>query len=186
MDGETIRLMVVACGAVLAGLLGALIAGAFNSQNTQATIEAARVAAETQREADREVEHDRWLRDRRLEAYVDFVNEVRDLDTYIHDLATGLSNDHAGLVQSAKQLNGLQVRLLAPADVSGAASEVMAGIQGLIRALTAKEMAGAIDDPSFNAASELLIEKIAKLERLASQDLGVVRGGPTEAGMTTV
>jgi hypothetical protein len=72
MEGETIRLVVEACGAIIAGLAGALIAGAFNSENTQATIAAAREASDAQREHDRNLEHDRWLRNRRVEIYSNF------------------------------------------------------------------------------------------------------------------
>jgi hypothetical protein len=82
MDGETIRLVATATGAVIAGLGGAGIAGWFNRSNTMATI----AAAELQASLDREQEHAQWLRDRKVKSYAAFLSQVRDLELALSNL----------------------------------------------------------------------------------------------------
>ncbi|WP_026536950.1 hypothetical protein [Arthrobacter sp. 9MFCol3.1] len=173
MDGETIRLIVVACGAIVAGLLGALIAGAFNSRNTLATIEAARVAAEAQRDADREVEHERWLRDRRVEVYSKFLEEAHDLGLHVAWLGMGYSNDTSELAKKARNLSLLNLRVLAPTVVLDAAQDVMRSTTALTTELLAIKERTASSTEAYDAATKRFNEYLALLEVRISNDLGI-------------
>lgn len=76
MDPETIRLIVTASGAVIAGLGGAGITGWINRKNTTATLHATRQTHEDQWLRTHAREHEVWLRDRREESYVAFFDEA--------------------------------------------------------------------------------------------------------------
>ncbi|OAE01878.1 hypothetical protein [Arthrobacter sp. OY3WO11] len=173
MDGETARLIVVALGAIIAGIAGQLIAGAFNSRNTIANIEAARVAAETQREADRDVEHDRWLRDRKVEVYSKFLEEVHELELSIAEAKVGYAGDGPGLSKKARNLSLLNLRVLAPRLVVEAAQEVVQSLRNLIVELISVKDRSAPDEAAFHAATEDFRDKVTLLELRISKDLGI-------------
>lgn len=168
MDQETIRLLVVACGTIAAGLLGATIAGAYNSRNTLATIEAARVAAE----ADRAAEHDRWLRDRKVDIYSKFLEEVHELRLSVAEVKVGYSKDTGKLVQQARNLSLLHLRVLAPRLVFDAAQDVMQSISDLTTELIAVKERSAPDLRTYEAAADDFREKVTLLELTISRDLG--------------
>ena len=172
MDGETIRLIVVALGAIIAGLSGSLIAGAFNSQNTQATIEAARQAAQEQREADAETEQTRWLRDRLVQSYAKFLRQVQDLNNTLHDVhEEDDAADPSRLPESMATLAGDELMLIAPKPVKAAVGEVMMAVRQL--AFLNATVSDAKERKSqFEAASDDLASKYQKLARLMREDLG--------------
>lgn len=173
MDGETIRLIVVACGAITAGLGGALIAGAFNSQNAAATIAAAREAAAAQREADREMEHDRWLRDRKVEVYSRFLEEVHELQLSIAEIQVGFSKDTAAVVKKARGLSSLNLRVLAPRLVVEAAQDVIESIRVMMTSLISIKDGSAPNKDGYYAATEDFQEMVTLLELRISEDLGI-------------
>lgn len=173
MDGETIRLIVVACGAITAGLGGALIAGAFNSQNTAATIAAAREAAEAQREADREMERDRWLRDRKVEVYSKFLDEVHELGLSVAEVQVGFSKDTGVLIKKARDLSLLNLRVLAPRLVVDAAQDVIKSIKVMMTELISIKDRSAPNTDGFRAAAEDFNKKVTLLELRISRDLGI-------------
>ncbi|MCP9000354.1 hypothetical protein NFC73_11535 [Pseudarthrobacter sp. RMG13] len=174
MDGETIRLIVVALGAIIAGLSGSLIAGAYNSQNTLATIEAARLAAETELEAGREMEHDRWLRDRKIDAYTALINQFRELDQMVREHHSGIYlKGTFDIVQASRNINTLEVRLLAPVNVSAAVADVILAMQERFDIFIEDAQKEAPDSSAFDTATEKLVQKMDRLERLISEDLGV-------------
>lgn len=157
----------------MAGLAGALIAGAFNSENTQATIEAARVAAETAHEADRQVEHDRWLRDRKVDVYSKFLEEAHELRLSVAELQVGYAKDTAELVKKARNLSLLHLRVLAPRLVLDAANDVMKSISTLTTELIAIKQRSAPDMKAYESAADDFREKITLLELRISSDLGI-------------
>lgn len=69
MDTETLRLIVTATAAVVAGLGGATLTAVINRKNTKDTLASARLANEEQWEQTQHREHALWLRDQKLEAY---------------------------------------------------------------------------------------------------------------------
>lgn len=173
MDGETIRLIVVACGAIIAGLGGALIAGAFNSRNTLATIEASREAAETQREADREVEHDRWLRDRKVEAYTKYLADVHELELTIAEIRVGLKKDTAAVMEKARALSLLSLRVLAPRLVNEAAGDVVTAIKNIINVMPETLASGQGAYQPYEDAVKEFNSSVTLLELRIAEDLRI-------------
>lgn len=173
MDGETIRLIVVALGAIIAGITGHVVAGAFNSQNTLATIEAARLAAEAKHAADRDIEHDRWLRDRKVEVYSKFLEELHELRLSIAEVQVGYIRDTDGLVKKARDLSLLQMRVLAPRLVYEAAQDASGSVRNLLDELMAIKARKAESTKSYDAAVEDFQEKVVLLELRVSNDLGI-------------
>lgn len=173
MDGETIRLIVVACGAVLAGLSGALIAGAYNSRNTLATIEAARVAAETQREADREVEHDRWLRDRKVVVYANLLAQLQAMDLEIQTLHLRPNQiDMNKLTNMSKELGNDELMLLAPTEIRAAIGPAWRELRGMIALLQTAQPSDEQKD-QFEALADDFLTHFKALQVLLRADLGV-------------
>jgi hypothetical protein len=173
MDGETIRLIVVALGAIAAALLAQIVAGAFNSRNTIATIEAARLAAEARREADRDVEHDRWLRDRKIEVYSKFLEEVHDLELFMADVAVGTSKDAEGLLKKTRNLPLLQMRVLAPKRVQQAAEDVTMSMTATVIELIGIKTRSSDDEEAYKNARKDFEKKLELLEQWISEDLGI-------------
>lgn len=169
VDQETIRLIVVACGAVTAGLAGALIAGAFNSQNTLATIQAARDVAEAQQEADRDLEQSRWLRDRKVEVYAECLEKARELDLAISAVAAGIESDTARVATLSRSLSAGHLHLYASDEVKEAVSGVRQAfppaLQGLMASLKGE------GKEQFEAASQELIRAIQDCEVTVREDL---------------
>jgi hypothetical protein len=172
MDGETIRLIVVACGAIAAGLGGALIAGAFNSRNTVATIEAARVAAHEQREADSEAAQIRWLRDRKVVAYATFLAQVKEMDLLYSDMRTSPASDISRLPEIAADLTKDELMLIAPERIRNAIGVVFSGI-GAMGAPFRDMAAGDERSAALEAAVGDFTIKYQNLASLMRQDLGV-------------
>ncbi|WP_284984456.1 hypothetical protein [Arthrobacter sp. efr-133-TYG-118] len=173
MDGETIRLIVVACGAIAAGLCGALIAGAFNSQNTLATIEGARVAAEAQREHEQELEQAQWLRERKVEVYTDHLAKLHELELAIAETKMDYRPSGAPPIATlSRNLSStLSIRLFAPDQVQVALAEltkVVVSIMNVMQVSDAPER-----DALYEQATGLFNQKAGELERLIRQDLGV-------------
>jgi hypothetical protein len=175
MDGETIRLIVVACGAIAAGLGGALIAGAFNSRNTLATIQAAKEEAEAQREHERKLGHAQWLRDRKVDVYSKFLEEVHDLELAAVNLYLGSRKDMNETLQRAGVLSVLHFRVLAPKPVWLAALRVALSISTLTEALVAVKQRSAPETEAFDKASKAVREHIMHLEQVCSTDLEIER-----------
>lgn len=133
MDGETIRLIVVACGATAAGLGGALIAGAFNSQNTLSTIEAAKAQWDRDRSAqheqwnrDRAAEHEKWLRDRKVQSYAKFLHQVQDMNNMLHDVhEDDDAADTSRLPETMAGLAGDELMLISPEQIKTVVGEVI-------------------------------------------------------------
>lgn len=173
MDGETIRLMIVAFGSIAAGLGGAVIAGAYNSRNTLATIEAARTAAETRREADQDVEHDRWLRDRKIEVYSKFLEEVHELRLSLAEVQVGFHQDTNEVVKKARDLSLLHLHVLAPRLVLAAAQDVMKSIRSLMDQLISIKERTAQNTEAYDAEADDFREKVTLLELRISDDLGI-------------
>lgn len=165
--------MVVACGAIAAGLGGAIIAGAFNSRNTLATIEAARETAEAQRKHDRELEHAQWLRDRKVDVYSKFLEEVHHLEFAMLNLYLGSRKDLNETLQRAGVLSVLHFRVLAPQPVWLAALRVALSISTLTDALVAVKQRRAPDTEAFEEAAKAVHENITHLEQVCSTDLEI-------------
>ncbi|MDN4611460.1 hypothetical protein [Arthrobacter burdickii] len=176
MDGETIRLIVVACGAIIAGLGGALIAGAFNSGNTQATIEAARAAAAEQREADRELEHAQWLRDRKIDVYMAYIRKLHSVEIAIAAMKDGIENPGiASITAAVKELfdMSLTMRILAPDNVANTAREVTQILRKIVVAAPdALQLAPEPYEP-YETAVVNFRETMVLLELQVAADLGV-------------
>ncbi|MHA7209673.1 hypothetical protein [Arthrobacter sp. MDT1-65] len=173
MDQETIRLLVAAIGAVIAGLGGAFIAGDFNRRNTKASIKAAAEQAEAARRHDEVLEHAQWLRDRKVAAYQSFISQVREIDQLVGELYAGVNiKGTFDLVLAARKVNTLDIRLLAPEDVWRAAIEAMKATQQLAQVFIDKQESDQ-SRVDFDAASNVVAEKLEALERLVSHDLRV-------------
>lgn len=83
MDAETIRLIITAGAAVIAGLGGAALTAIINRKNTKDTLASARLSNEEQSQRTLEREHATWLRDKKQEAYIDFLTLAESM---IHQL----------------------------------------------------------------------------------------------------
>jgi hypothetical protein len=166
MDGETIRLVATAAGAVIAGLGGAWMAGRYNSKNTRATIEAARVQAEL----DRDQEHTRWLRDRKVRCYADFLGQARDVGLA---LAT-LHKEDASKTRQLKEIAVISDELLiiAPRHIYDQAMKVMTSVSAIVHASMPNPDRTA-RDAAYDAAHRGFVGEYMGLERLIRKDLGV-------------
>ncbi|BCW78312.1 hypothetical protein [Arthrobacter sp. NicSoilC5] len=175
MDQETIRLIGTLMGAVIAGLGGALIAGGYNRKNTQATIEASkdqwnrdRSAQHEQWQRDRASEHEKWLRDRKVDAYVNFLLQLRVLVGSAHDIKVGNLKDEIDSVvqERSNALETLHMELFAPEHVQKCALDTIGLAYDLINAAKAKDLMKEIHlDVTFD-------QKSIELERLIRLDLG--------------
>lgn len=173
MDGETIRLIVVACGTLSAGVGGALIAGAFNSRNTLATIEGARVAAAAKREHEQELEQAQWLRERKVEVYSDHLAKLHELELAIAETKMGYRPSGAPpITELARNLSStLSIRLFAPDQVQVALSELTKIVVSIMKVMQVSDVPER--DALFEQATGLFNQKTGELERLIRQDLGV-------------
>lgn len=72
------------------------------------------MAAEMERRADRDVEHDRWLRDRKVDVYTKFLEEVHDLELSSAEIRVAFRNDTGAVVEKTRKLSLLHMRVLAP------------------------------------------------------------------------
>ena len=171
MDGETIRLIVVALGGIVAGVSGSVITGAFSSQNTESTIAAARHAAETQREAYRDMEHERWLRDRKVQCYTNFLSHLRALDMLVSDFHDRKQLDVERVTAMTHTLANDELMLIAPRHIYNFAGLVLADAVAIVRAATAAHI-DAEQSSAYRGAVDDFIAKYSALERLIRQDLG--------------
>ncbi|UZX02488.1 hypothetical protein F8G81_07550 [Arthrobacter sp. CDRTa11] len=73
MDAETIRLIITAAAAVVAGIGAATLTAVINRKNTKDTLASAREVAEEQRREMQNREHAVWVRDQKQEAYTNFL-----------------------------------------------------------------------------------------------------------------
>lgn len=83
MDAETIRLIITASVALIAGLGGAGVTAAINRRNTIDTLAASRLVAETQLRETQNREHAVWLRDQKQEAYTAFMVLAQSLQQQV-------------------------------------------------------------------------------------------------------
>ncbi|WP_394770610.1 hypothetical protein [Lacisediminihabitans sp.] len=165
MDGETVRLITIAASAVVAGLGGAWIAGSFNRRNSEAAI----AAAELQWDQSRNLEHRQWLRERKREAYADFLGKARDIDLTLSELDAGLRRDAGLMADTTRALTTAHLHLYAPEDVQAIAADVLQAIQRAASALHREPEAGL--GTEFKSASGNLVAMIHKLERAIRADL---------------
>ncbi|MEV7572631.1 hypothetical protein AB0P28_05950 [Pseudarthrobacter sp. NPDC089323] len=172
MDQETIRLIVVALGAVIASLSAQLIAGAFSSQNTAATIAATREAAEAQREADRDTEHDRWLRDRKVVAYANFMSQLKEIDLLIQDTHKfpEMANDEK-LSELLAKLTSDELMLLIPKKVESGIMDIIFAVRAMI-AVTLQHPAGEERLAAYEAAAQNFATQYNALRTCIRKDLG--------------
>lgn len=173
MDGETTRLFVTALLAVVAGLGGALIAGAFNSENTRTAIYAARQSAQEQREAERQSEHDRWLRDRKVDAYTKYLADVHELELIIAEIRVGLKKDTGQVLEKARALSLLSLRVLAPRLVNEAAGEVVTSIKNIIKVMPETLASGHSEYQPYETAVDDFNSNVTLLELRIAKDLGI-------------
>jgi hypothetical protein len=175
MDGETIRLIVVACGTIVAGLAGALIAGAFNSRNTLATIEAARLAAQEQRDADIEAEHPRWLRDRKVELYTELVGAAYTVRNALGEIKVGVRKEALSLIDMTKVVFGLSytVRVLSPGLVNQAVRDVMAALQDTTAAMHLVLEEKPEGQEAYDSAVGDFRDAVTLMELRMTADLGI-------------
>jgi hypothetical protein len=168
MDGETVRLVATAAGAVIAGLGGAGIAGWFNSKNTKATIEAAKVQAGLVREQ----EHAQWLRDRKVRCYADFLAHMREIDTFVSNFHGNKPSDVEPVLTVIRTLGADELMLVAPRHIYTCAVTVMANATAVVRTAIEAHLDSERANIYSSAVSEF-ISKYGTLERLIRQDLGV-------------
>jgi hypothetical protein len=172
MDQETIRLIVAAGGAVLAGLLGAIVAGRFNRKNTDASIAASREAAVLQWELSARAEQEQWLRDRKVEVYADHLAKIHDLELAIAETHRGIRPRNATpIMELSRNMSTLSIRLFAPEPIQDAVDEVRRVVATIMRAMSITDEAKR--EPVYEEATKLFNEKAGHLERLIRQDLGV-------------
>lgn len=175
MDGETIRLIVVALGAVIAALLAQIVAGAFNSQNTLATIEAARVAVEAQREADRDMEHGRWLRDRKVELYTGYVDLAHNIRDSLGEVKVGAKTDVKPIFEMVRQLAQLahSVRVLCPRLLNQSAMEVTTSLRAITAVLGDTLESKPEAQEKYSQALAEFHESMGLMELRITDDLGI-------------
>ncbi|WP_427117020.1 hypothetical protein [Pseudarthrobacter scleromae] len=171
MDGETIRLIVVALGGIVAGVSGSVITGAFSSQNTESTIAAARHAAETQREADRDMEHERWLRDRKVQCYTNFLSHLRELERIVSDFHERKRLDTKRITEMTQTLANDELMLIAPRHIYNFAGRVVADAVAIVRTAT-EAHSNAEQSPAYRGAVDDFIARYSAFERLIRADLG--------------
>lgn len=163
MDGETTRLVATAAGAVIAGLGGALIAGWFNRKNTKATIAAATV----QWDRDQDLEHRRWLRDRKVVAYSAFLARMREIDVLLHEVHLNVADNPGRLSDLADVLVGDDLLLIAPPGVSEGVVELAKGLHRVVNVARSDPAEG-----TFLLAADDFADKFTELERQIRADLG--------------
>lgn len=173
MDQETIRLIVVALGAVIAGIMGQLIAGAFNSQNTQASLEAAREAARAQWAKDQELEHARWLRDKKIEAYSAFVRKIHAMALNMAEVYHRMNGDPSAALQQTKDLQVETLRMLAPRIVTLAVQDTIQAYMKLSEVAVATIRTRVQDEEAYRSAQDAFTEGVILLELRMSTDLGI-------------
>jgi hypothetical protein len=175
MDGETTRLIVVALGAITAGFGGASIAGAYNSRNTLATIEAARVAAETQRDADREMEHDRWLRDRKVQLYTEYVELAHNIRDSLGEVKVGAVTDVKHILEAIRRLAQLahSVRVLCPRLLNESAMEVTRSLHTITSILGDLLESKPDAKDKYRQALDTFQEHMGLMEMRITNDLGI-------------
>lgn len=166
MDGETIRLVATAAGAVTAGFGGAWLAGRYNSKNTRATIEAARVQAELNRQQ----EHTQWLRNRKVKCYADLLANMRQIE----QAYGALDDEDAGKIAKLEKIEAVsqEIFIIAPRHIYDATIEVVKSFSLISRASRPNPDRRA-RHAEYDAARKTLSTKYTLLERLIRQDLGV-------------
>ncbi|UKA60029.1 hypothetical protein [Arthrobacter sp. FW306-2-2C-D06B] len=105
IDGETVRLVATASGAVIAGLGGALIGGLFTRRTTRMTLEASNLSDAARWRREQQLEHDQWHRNRKQSAYENFLLEVENCRPFMmaRELQTGMP-DMSKLLAAKTQL----------------------------------------------------------------------------------
>lgn len=166
MDGETVRLITTAASAVVAGLGGAWIVGSFNRRNSEATISAAKV----QWDQDRDLEHSQWLRERKHEAYADFLGKAREIDLTLSELDAGLRQDAGPMADTTRALTTTYLHLYGSEEVQAIAANVIEAIQRAASALHKELDLGHVRE--FKNASRNLVAMIHTLEHAIRADLG--------------
>ncbi|MDQ0030148.1 hypothetical protein [Arthrobacter bambusae] len=86
MDAETIRLLITAGTAIVAGLGGAGVTAAINRKNTKDTLNSTRSAQFEQWRLSQERDREIWLRDQKLQAYTDFMLKAQSLHASLDTL----------------------------------------------------------------------------------------------------
>ncbi|MET3349008.1 UNVERIFIED_ORG: hypothetical protein ABID57_000677 [Arthrobacter sp. UYEF1] len=130
MDQETLRLLVSGLLTAGAGIGGVLIAGRFNRKNTKDTI----TAAEEQRNRDHATEHEQWLRDRKVEAYANFLAHTSAIADFIASgqQRKGIDADQLSALVEASHRN--RITLLAPRHISEASNDLNKALTAAARA----------------------------------------------------
>lgn len=173
MDQETIRLIVVGLSAIAGGIIGQLIAGAFNSQNTLVTIEAAREAAGAQWEKDQELEHARWLRDKKVDAYSTFIRKIHAMALEMAEVYYRMDGDPAVSLQQTKDLQVEALRMLSPRPVTLAVEDTLRAHMQLSAVAADAVRNRKQDEEAYRTAQDAFNESVILLERRMSADLGI-------------
>ncbi|WP_284751106.1 hypothetical protein [Arthrobacter sp. efr-133-R2A-120] len=83
MDAETLRLLITAGTAIVAGLGGAGLTAYINRRNTTDSLASARATTDEQWKRTQEREHTTWLRDQKMEAYTTFMLRAQSIHAEI-------------------------------------------------------------------------------------------------------
>ncbi|MGJ3189834.1 hypothetical protein [Paenarthrobacter sp. FR1] len=105
MDQETIRLIITATAALLAGWGGSGLTAYINRRNTTDTLAASERSRNEQWDRTESREHEVWVRDQKQQAYADFVLEA---DKAVSDAR---SMWKGGLDESSVNISGARMRI---------------------------------------------------------------------------
>lgn len=136
MDPETLRLIVATTGALLSGLIGALVSGWLTRRTTLKTLAATAQLSADEAARARDYEHERWLRDAKRDAYEAFLTAMNTL-LATWDTEHGRRGDRRDLRDARSRLRvvgAVTVRKRAAAIVAEYASLIArAEVRGLDR-----------------------------------------------------
>ncbi|WP_159702613.1 hypothetical protein [Arthrobacter sp. 18067] len=128
MDQETIRLIVTAAGALLAGWGGAALTSYINRRNTTDTLAASERSSKEQWERTKSREHELWVRDQKQEAYAEFVLKADKAVSDAQSMWRGGKDDTAINLSGAR----MRIRLVGPPELRTVAWEVEEAVKKLI------------------------------------------------------
>jgi hypothetical protein len=171
MDAETIRMMITAGTAIVAGLGGAGLTALINRRNTKDTLASARAQ-----------DHSTWLRNKKQEAYSDFVDVAESI---IDDLDNWPEIPRPQRTVSDVRLKRGLIKIVGSPAVRDAAMDVEVGVwltTKIQRSMANMDAAGWDDMPEIlNRAAFVtgyrekvtaLVRDHAKLVVAVRQDLG--------------
>ncbi|WP_024816985.1 hypothetical protein [Arthrobacter sp. 31Y] len=128
MDQETIRLIITAAGALLAGWGGAALTSYINRRNTTDTLAASERSSKEQWERTQNREHELWVRDQKQEAYAEFVLKADKAVSDASSMWKGAQRDSSANVSGAR----MRIRLVGPPELRTVAWEIEDAIKSLI------------------------------------------------------